>query len=289
MSMAAAANRLFPIPASPRNTTPGVVNVPDWARAQLFCSLASSRSRPTNGPRARDASARSSATRKWLINSSTPFTGAGGRASTSNAFRISGSTASETTTAFGGARLDTRAARLAANPYTSSCVVSRYTSPRCTPTRTLISSAEAAVGLFAEPGYVPGDFQPGLHRPKDVVLVCLGVTEHHQQPVTCFEPMCALISTRDPQHLLAVAAHQQPVRFRLELGGQHRRIHQIGEQNRQPPNLTGIGRGGEQILRVEIAVVDRQHLPGQRRRDRTITTVDRRNRTIEQFIDRHAR
>ena len=38
----------------------------------------------------------------------------------------------------GGARPDTRAATLAANPYTSSWAVSRYTSPRCTPTRTLM-------------------------------------------------------------------------------------------------------------------------------------------------------
>ncbi|MDT5104789.1 MAG: hypothetical protein QOI25_2302, partial [Mycobacterium sp.] len=46
-------------------------------------------------------------------------------------------------------------------------------------------------------------------------------------------------------------------------------------------------RGGEQIFCVGIPVVHRQHLPGQRRCDRPITTVDRRHRTIKQVIDRH--
>ena len=91
-SIAAATSRLFPIPASPRNATPGVVNVPDWARAQLFCSRASSRSRPTNGPRvARDVSARSSAHPEVVDQLFHALhRRLKDRTSTSNAFRISG-------------------------------------------------------------------------------------------------------------------------------------------------------------------------------------------------------
>ena len=98
-------------------------------------------------------------------------------------FRISGSTASETTTAPGGARPDTRAATLAANPYTSSWAVSRYTSPRCTPTRTVISIPKRRLRLLAKPGHLAGDLQPRQHRAAHIVLMGCGVTEHRQQPV----------------------------------------------------------------------------------------------------------
>ena len=50
---------------------------------------------------------------------STPLTGAGGRSSRSNPSRTNGAIAADTTTELGGARLETRAARLAPSPYTS--------------------------------------------------------------------------------------------------------------------------------------------------------------------------
>ena len=113
-----------------------------------------------------------------------------------------------------------------------------------------------------------------------------GVTEHRQQPVTLGRADMPLVAVHDAQHQVAVAAHQQPVGLRLHPGRQHRRIHQIGEQDRQPPDLTGIARGGQQILGLGVAAVDGQHLPRQRRRGRPITTVDRRHRPIQQLIDR---
>ena len=52
------------------------------------------------------------------------------------------------------------------------------------------------LGLFTEPGYVAGDFQPGLHRPADIVFMSFGVTEHNQQPVTMVSDPTAARSGR---------------------------------------------------------------------------------------------
>ena len=66
----------------------------------------------------------------------------------------------------------------------------------------------------------------------------------------------------------------------------YRRIDQIGEQDRQSPNLTSVTRGGEHILGLGVAPIDREHLIGQRRRCHPIATVNRRHRTIQQLINR---
>jgi hypothetical protein len=66
----------------------------------------------------------------------------------------------------------------------------------------------------------------------------------------------------------------------------YRRIDQIGEQDRQSPDLTSVTRGGEQILGLGVAPIDREHLIGQRRRCHPIATVNRRHRTIQQLINR---
>jgi hypothetical protein len=87
---------------------------------------------------------------------------------------------------------------------------------------------------------------------------------------------------------LAIAAHQRPIRLRLHPSRQRCRIHQIGEQDRQPPNLTGIAGSAEQVLGIGVVAVDGQHLPRQGRRGGTVTTVDGFHRTIKKVIDRRA-
>ena len=98
--------------------------------------------------------------------------------------------------------------------------------------------------------------------------------------------MCPSYLCTRAQHLLAIATHQQPVRLGLHPGRQHRRIRQIGEDDRQPPDLTRIARRGQQVFGLSIRTVSGQHLPRQGRRGRTITAVDRRNRPIQQLVDR---
>jgi hypothetical protein len=66
----------------------------------------------------------------------------------------------------------------------------------------------------------------------------------------------------------------------------YRRIDQIGEQDRQSPDLTSVTRGGEQIVGLGVAPIDREYLIGQRRRCHPIATVNRRHRTIQQLINR---
>jgi hypothetical protein len=96
----------------------------------------------------------------------------------------------------------------------------------------------------------------------------------------------ALKAIHDAQHQVAVAAHQHPVRLGLHPRGQHRRIDQIGEQNRQPPDLTTTAGSGEQVFGVGVVAVGGQHLSGQRRRSGAVTTVNRRHRPIQQVVDR---
>jgi hypothetical protein len=95
-----------------------------------------------------------------------------------------------------------------------------------------------------------------------------------------------LVSVHGAQHLLAVAAHQESIRLGLHPSRQRRRIHQIGEEDRQPPDLTRIARRGQQVLGLGVRIVSSQHLSRQGRRDSTITAVDRRHRAIQQLINR---
>jgi hypothetical protein len=59
----------------------------------------------------------------------------------------------------------------------------------------------------------------------------------------------------------AIPAHQEPIRLGLYPRRQHRRIHQIGEEDRQPPNLTRVARRGQQILGLGVRAVNGEHLP----------------------------
>ena len=218
---------------------------------------------------------------------STPLTAAAGRACNSKRPAPAARPRRRPPPCPGGARPDTRAARLAANPYTSSWAVSRYTSPRCTPTRTVISipKRRCACSLSRATSRVISSTRQ--HRAAHIVLMRGGVTEHRQQPVTLVRADMALIAVHDRQDLLAVATHQHPVRLGLDPGRQHRRIHQIGEKNRQPANLTSIGRGGQADPRRRRSPQSTANTCSrQRRRGHPITTVDRRHRPIQQLIDR---
>ena len=73
-------------------------------------------------------------------------------------------------------------------------------------------------------------------------------------PVPLAEPLVGFSPGR-PDQLLDAERHP------LHLGGQHRRIHQIGELNRQPPNFPGITGGGQEVLGLGITPIDLQHLP----------------------------
>ena len=121
-SAAAAASRDLPIPGSPRNTTPGVANVPAWVCAQLFCrcatsSVAANQRTPPHPHRLNPL-----ADDEMMGDRPVDAFDRSRRAATAtrSVLRTSGSTASDTTTHPGGAMPDTRAATLTANPYTSS-------------------------------------------------------------------------------------------------------------------------------------------------------------------------
>jgi hypothetical protein len=113
-----------------------------------------------------------------------------------------------------------------------------------------------------------------------------GVTEHGQDAVAGGPTDVALVAGDDALHLFAIPSHQRAVCFRLNPRRQHRRIDQVGEENRQSSDLTGIAWSGQQVLGVCIASVDSEHLPRQGRRGHTITPVDRRHGTVNQRVDR---
>ena len=83
---------------------------------------------------------------------------------------------------------------------------------------------EPVLRLFTEPGHLPGDLQPGLHRPPSIILMGSGVTEHCQQPITLGRADMALIAIHNAQHQVAITAHQHPIRLGPDPGRQHRRI-----------------------------------------------------------------
>ncbi len=203
-----------------------------------------------------------------MIGSVTPLTAAGGRASNSKSLRINDSTASETTTAPGGARPEIRVATLAADPEKSPRALSRYTRPQCTPTRTLTPKPNRRCDLITEPGHLPRDLQPGLYRAAHIVVVRNRMTEHRQQPITLGGADMPLVPVHDAQHLFAVPTYHQAVRLRLHLGGQRRRIHQIGKEHRQPPDLTSVPRGCQQVFGVGRTV---SHLDPSRSASSSVT------------------
>jgi hypothetical protein len=89
----------------------------------------------------------------------------------------------------------------------------------------------------------------------------------------------------DVTHDFAVPPDHRAVDLGPDSGGQRRGIHQIREQNRQAPDLTMLRGGGQQLLGVEIAAVDGQHLPGECVGGGAVATIYRVDRAVEQLID----
>ena len=145
---------------------------------------------------------------------------------------------------------------------------------------------KAALGLLRKPGHLSGDFQPRGHRAAHIVLMGCWVAEHRQQTIALRRADMSLIAIHNRKDPLAVAAHQHPVCLGLNPRRQGGRIHQIGEHDRQPSDLTTTRRGSEEVLGVRVPAVDRQHLFRQRIRIFTVTTIDGRHRSIQQLIDR---
>jgi hypothetical protein len=146
--------------------------------------------------------------------------------------------------------------------------------------------SEAAPRLLGQSGHRSGDLEASLHSAMDVVLMGARVTEYRQQPISLRRADVPFKTVNRSQDLFAVAAHQRVVGLGLHPGGEHRRIDQIGEQDRQSPDLAAIAANSQQILGVDVVTVDRQRPPRQCRRGRPITAVDRRDRLIQQFIHR---
>ena len=94
-----------------------------------------------------------------------------------------------------------------------------------------------------------------MHGAAHIVLVGNRVTEHREESVTRGVGDMPFVPVHRAQHQLAVAAHQEPIRLGLYPRRQHRRIHQVGEEDRQPPDLTGIARRGQQVLGFGVRTI----------------------------------
>ena len=143
-----------------------------------------------------------------------------------------------------------------------------------------------ALRLLAEPGHLVDDLQTRMHRAAHIVLMGYRIAENRQKSIALAPADIALEAMHDRLDLLAVAADQQALGLRLHATRQVRRIHQVGDQDRQSANLTGLVRCGQQVLCIDVALVGGQDLLSQRVRGHPVTTVDRRDRPIQKLIDR---
>ena len=130
------------------------------------------------------------------------------------------------------------------------------------------------------------DLQTRMHRAAHIVLMGYRIAENRQKSIALARADIALEAVHDRLDLLAVAADQQALGLRLHATRQVRRIHQVGDQDRQSANLTGLVRCGQQVLCIDVALVGGQDLLSQRVRGHAVTTVDRRDRPIQKLIDR---
>ncbi len=145
---------------------------------------------------------------------------------------------------------------------------------------------DAAAQLFTEAGHLVADFQTRPHGAARIILMGLGVAEYRQQPLALRRADVAAKPVHDVQHQVSIAAHQQPVATGLQSGRKNGGVDQVGEQDGQAADLTAGAAQRQQILGIGVAQVDGKHLPGQLTGGTSITTVDRRYRLIQQFIDR---
>ena len=146
--------------------------------------------------------------------------------------------------------------------------------------------SESALRLLVEPRHPAGDLQTREHRPARIVFMRARMTEHRQKPIALIGGDMALELVHRRINTFAVAAHQHAIDLWLHSAREHRRIHQIGEKDCQPTNLTAVSRRGQQILGVRVYAVDCQHLFRQRRPSGPIAAVDRRYRLFEEIINR---
>ena len=111
------------------------------------------------------------------------------------------------------------------------------------------------------------------------------MAEHAEQSVALGVADVAFVAVDDAQHVLAVAPNHGPVGLGVDLGGQHRRVHQVGEEDGQSSDFAVTGRCGQQIFGVAVGAVDRENLLGDHRRRRAVALVDGLDRTVEQPVD----
>ena len=102
------------------------------------------------------------------------------------------------------------------------------------------AETESPLRLITEPQHLPRDLQPGLHRAARIVVTRVRMTEHRQQPITLGGADMPVVSAHDAHHLFAVSPDDQVIRLGLHPRGQRRRIHQIGKEQGQPPDLTDV-------------------------------------------------
>src|SRR5579875_2185108 len=95
----------------------------------------------------------------------------------------------------------------------------------------------------------------------------------------------AVVAVDGAQHLVAVTSDDGAVGLRFDPGRQGRRVHQIGEHDRQPPDRSAGRGGGQQLLGVEVVVVDFEYSPGKRVGGGAVTAVDRVYCAVKQFLD----
>ena len=72
---------------------------------------------------------------------------------------------------------------------------------------------------------------PSTHGPLGVIVMGVGITEVHEEPVTEELRDIAIVALDHVgTHPLILAHHMTPV-FRIELAGEHGRVHQVTEQH----------------------------------------------------------
>jgi hypothetical protein len=150
--------------------------------------------------------------------------------------------------------------------------------------------SETALGRLTEARHLARDLKPRRGRPAGVVLMGDGIAEHRQQAIALRRSDMAFVTLHDFRYPLAITSDHQPIALRLDPRGELGGVHQIGEHDCQPPDLTTrIARDeqivGEQSLGLGVRAVDGQHLAREGGGTRTITAVDRRHRPIQQFVD----
>ncbi len=113
-----------------------------------------------------------------------------------------------------------------------------------------------------------------------------GIAEDDEQAIALGGSDVPFVARNDAQHLVSVSADEEAIGFGLDLGRQNRRIDEVGEHDRQPPDLAGLARCGEQILGVGVALIDRKHVPRNGIGGFLVAAVYGRYRVIQQIVYR---